>query len=80
MLVTLTWQQTGSTLSGTIKLSAPSVSLGINGTVQGGAINFGTVGGLAVTYTGSVTGNGTAMSGNYTTANGGGSWTASKAP
>ncbi len=75
----LTWQQSGSSLNGTIKLSAPSVSLKINGTVQGGAIHFGTVGGVGVTYTGSVTSNGNSMSGTYQTAGGGGSWSATKA-
>ncbi len=74
----LTWRQSGSSLNGTIKLSAPSVFLTINGTVQGSAIHFGTVGGVGVTYTGSVTSNGDSMSGSYQTAGGGGSWSATK--
>jgi hypothetical protein len=74
----LTWQQSGSTLSGTIKLSAPAISLGINGTVQNNAIHFGTVGGVGVTYTGSVTSNGSSMSGTYQTAGRSGSWSATK--
>jgi hypothetical protein len=45
--------------------------------VQGGAIQFGTVGSAAITYSGSVSGN--SMSGTYQVANGGsGSWSASK--
>jgi hypothetical protein len=74
---TLTWQQSGSNLSGTIKLSAPPQTLNITGTVQGGAISFGTVGSAAITYTGSVSGN--SMSGTYQVAgSSGGSWSASK--
>jgi hypothetical protein len=75
---TLTWQQSGSNLSGTIKLSAPASSLGIHGTLSGGAIRFGTVGSVAITYSGSVSGN--SMSGTYQV-NGstGGSWSATKA-
>jgi hypothetical protein len=58
---TLTWQQAGSNLSGTIKLSAPAQTLGITGNVRGTTIRFGAVGG--VTYSGSVSGN--SMSGTY---------------
>jgi len=73
---TLTWQQSGSNLSGTIDLSSDG-SPSINGTVQGNAIRFGTVGSEAITYTGSVSGN--SMSGTYQVANGGsGTWSASK--
>jgi hypothetical protein len=72
----LNWQQSGSTLKGTISLSAPPGTLGINGTVSGSSIKFGTVGGPGITYTGSVSGN--SMSGSYTTPNGGGSWSATK--
>ena len=80
---TLTWQQSGSNLSGSIKLSLPPATLNVNGTVQGGAIRFGTVGGAGITYTGSVSGN--SMSGTYQvqTGNGattGGPWSATKAP
>jgi hypothetical protein len=59
---TLTWQQSGSTLSGTINLSSGG-SPHINGTVNGGTIRFGTVGSTAITYSGSVSGN--SMSGTY---------------
>jgi hypothetical protein len=76
---TLHWTQSGSRLSGTIKLSnadsSPTIT-GIKGTVHGGAIRFGTVGSAAVTYSGSVSG--TSMSGRYQTPGGGGSWSAHK--
>jgi hypothetical protein len=73
----LTWTQSGSNLSGTIKLSAPPSTLGITGTVQGTAITFGAVGGVA--YSGSVSGT-NSMSGSYTVpgATAGGSWSATK--
>jgi hypothetical protein len=74
---TLTWQQSGSNLSGTITLSAPAVTLNITGTVEGGDIRFGTVGSLAITYSGSFSGN--SMSGTYQTQNVGGPWSATKA-
>ena len=79
---TLTWQQSGSNLSGTITLSAPALTTSITGTVEGGAIRFGTVGSLAITYSGSVSGN--SMSGTYQTQTGngstaGGPWSATKA-
>jgi hypothetical protein len=74
---TLSWQQSGSNLTGTIKLSAPSVTDDISGTVQGGTISFGTLGGEATTYSGSVSGN--TMSGTYKAPNGSGSWSATKA-
>ena len=74
---TLIWQQTGSTLTGTIKLSNPPDTLPINGTVSGGAIRVGTVGSAAITYSGSVSGG--SMSGSYTVAgSSGGSWSATK--
>lgn len=78
---TLHWQQASSNLSGTIQLSAPASTWPIHGTVQGGSIQFGTVGSIAITYSGSVSGN--SMSGNYKvqTANGtqNGNWSASRA-
>ena len=49
----------------------------IHGSVSGGNIKFGTVGGPEITYTGSASGS--SMSGNYTTPKGGGSWSAKKA-
>jgi hypothetical protein len=72
----LDWKQSGSKLSGTIKLSAPNNTLDVNGTLQGSAIQFGTVGSQAITYTGTVTGD--SMSGSYQTPGGGGPWSATK--
>jgi hypothetical protein len=67
-------------LHGTITISNPESRLPINGTVHGTAISYGTVGSMAITYTGSVSGH--SMSGTYkvATANGstGGPWSASK--
>jgi hypothetical protein len=76
----LSWQQAGSTLSGTIALSTAGGTVPIHGTVSGNTINFGTVGSSAITYTGSVSGK--SMSGNYQVAGaagGSGTWSASKA-
>jgi hypothetical protein len=76
----LTWRQSGSRLTGTIRLSAPPTTLPINGHVQGGSISFGTLGSLAITYSGTVSGS--SMSGTYQVhVNGstGGSWSAAKA-
>ena len=76
---TLTWQQSGSKLSGKIKLSSGQ-SPSINGTVTGNTIRFGTVGSTAITYSGTVSGN--SMSGAYKvktgTASVGGPWSATK--
>jgi hypothetical protein len=72
----LNWTQSRSKLSGTIKLSTGGTD-NVNGTVDGSAIRFGTVGGDAVHYTGSVSGD--SMSGSYSTAAGGGTWSAHKA-
>lgn len=74
---TVTWQQTGTSLSGTIKISAPPQTLPITGSVSGGTIQFGTVGSTAISYSGTVSGS--SMSGSYTFAGvQGGSWSASK--
>jgi hypothetical protein len=74
----LSWQQTGSKLSGTITLSTQPGSLSLNGTVTGSQISFGTVGSEAITYSGSVSGN--SMSGTYQVAGqAGGPWSATKA-
>jgi hypothetical protein len=77
----LSWHQSGSKLNGTIKISDPPHSFPIHGTVKNGAISFGTVGSLAITYSGSVIGN--SMSGTYQVQapNGAvsGPWSASKA-
>jgi hypothetical protein len=76
----LNWHQSGSHLHGTITISNPGNTLPINGTVNGTAISFGTVGSTAITYTGTVSGN--SMSGTYkvAAANGstGGPWSAAK--
>jgi len=76
----LTWHQSGPKLSGRIKLSAPAVTLPIHGSVTGGAIRFGTVGSVGITYSGSVSGN--SMSGTYqvhaATGSVGGPWSAAK--
>jgi hypothetical protein len=76
----LNWHQSGQNLSGTIRISNPASTLPIHGTVKNGAISFGTVGSLAITYSGTVSGH--SMSGTYQvhTANGtpGGPWSASK--
>jgi hypothetical protein len=72
---TLHWTQSGSKLTGTIKLSQPSGTFSINGSVHGSAISFGAVG-AGATYTGSVSGK--SMSGSYKAAPEGGSWSAKK--
>jgi hypothetical protein len=64
-------------LSGTIKLSAPASTLPVHGTLASGSIRFGTVGSVAITYTGSISGS--SMSGSYQVAgSSGGSWSANK--
>jgi hypothetical protein len=73
---TLTWQQSGSDLSGSITISEFGVPININGKLSGGKISFGTVGSLAVTFSGSVSGN--TMSGTYHAPNGDGTWNATK--
>ena len=72
---TLHWKQTGSKLIGSITLSSPPGKYGVSGSVNGKAINFGTVG-AGATYTGSVSGN--SMSGNYKSRPAGGTWSAHK--
>ncbi len=77
----LTWSQSGTHLRGTIKISNPASTLPINGTVNGSAIRFGTVGSTAITYSGTVSGG--SMSGTYKVAAGngsaGGPWSAARA-
>jgi len=73
---TLHWTQSGSRLSGTIKLSTASSRTSVNGTLRGSSIHFGTVGSAAITYSGTVSGK--SMSGHYQTPGGGGSWSAHK--
>ena len=70
---TLHWKQTGSRLTGSIKLSSPSGTYPITGSVRGSAIKFGAVG-AGATYTGSVSGR--SMSGRYKSGPRGGSWSA----
>src|SRR5439155_21859052 len=60
---TLDWTQSGSKLHGTITLSSFNGTIPINGTVDGDAIRFGTVGSTDITYSGSVSGD--SMSGTY---------------
>lgn len=77
---TLNWQQSSSTLSGTIDLSTGGTDP-ISGTVNGSSIQFGTVGGSqAITYSGSVSGN--TMSGSYQvkagSSSGSGNWSATE--
>jgi len=78
----LTWQQSKSNLSGTIKISGfGNVPTPIHGTLQGASIRFGTVGSESITYTGSVSGN--SMSGTWKLeanghVGGTGSWKAAK--
>ena len=74
----LSWRQSGTNVQGTIKISAPASSFVIRGTVVNGTIRFGTVGSLAITYSGTVSGN--SMSGSYQVGGStGGPWSASRA-
>jgi hypothetical protein len=74
----LNWQQSGSSLTGSIMISNPSQTLNLTGTLSGTTITFGTVGSLAITYTGTESG-GTSMSGTYSVGGQGGNpWSASK--
>ena len=79
---TLSWQETGQSLSGTIDISGfGNSSTPIHGVLKGSSITFGTVGSQAITYSGSVSG--TSMSGTWKIqaggqTMGGGSWSASK--
>jgi hypothetical protein len=72
---TLHWTLSGSTLRGSITLSSPGGTYGINGKVSGSAISFGAVG-AGATYTGSVSGS--SMSGTWKSPIGSGSWSADK--
>ncbi len=73
----LTWQQSGSALTGTITLPSLGGDLAINGTVDGDTIQFGTVGSQEITYSGSVSGS--SMSGTWEMSGAGsGSWSATK--
>ena len=72
---TLTWTQSGSTLTGSITLSRPAGKYGINGRVSGSSISFGAVG-AGATYTGAVSGK--SMSGGWKSSIGTGTWSATK--
>ena len=71
----LHWAQHKSRLTGTIKLSNPSGTYAIGGSVRGKAIKFGAVG-VGATYTGKVSGK--SMSGTWKSPEGGGTWSARK--
>lgn len=76
---TLKWTQSGGKLTGTIKISTPASTMGINGAVQGDSISFGTVGSYGITYSGTVSGD--SMAGSYQVEDGhgsGGPWNAAK--
>jgi hypothetical protein len=72
----LTWQESGSTLNGTIDISEIGAPTSIQGTVDGNSIRFGTVGPAGITYSGTVSGN--SMSGTWQSPTGNGDWTAAK--
>jgi hypothetical protein len=73
----LTWTQSGSKLHGTIQISNPGNTMPINGTVNGDAIQFGTVGSMEITYSGTFSGS--SMSGTYQVGpSAGGPWSAAK--
>jgi len=71
----LRWKQSGSKLTGSIRLSNPPGTFPISGSVRGSTITFGAVG-AGATYTGSVSGR--SMSGHYKSRPRGGSWSAHK--
>jgi hypothetical protein len=72
---TIHWKQAGSKLTGTIKLSNPSGTYGIGGSVKQGKIKFGAVS-VGAKYKGTFKGK--SMSGTWTSPEGGGRWSASK--
>jgi uncharacterized protein YjiK len=74
----VTWQQSGTELSGTITLSSMEGTIPITGTVDGDSIEFGLVGEQSITYSGSISGD--SMSGTYEVGDGAGSgtWSATK--
>jgi hypothetical protein len=73
----LNWQQSSGSLTGNISISNPSQNLSLTGTLTGTTISFGTVGGQAITYTGTASAN--SMSGTYSVAGrAAGNWSASK--
>jgi hypothetical protein len=74
---TIHWKQTGTTLHGTIKLSSPSGKYAIDGGVRGKKIKFGALT-VGAKYKGVLHGT-KSMSGTWTSGEGGGSWSATKA-
>jgi hypothetical protein len=76
---TLHWTQSGSKLTGTIKLTSPAGSFSADGSVTGSTIKFGDVS-AGATYTGTVSGTGKSMSmsGTYQALPKGGPWSATK--
>lgn len=72
---TLHWTLSGSVLSGSITLSSPKGTYGINGKITGSAISFGAVD-AGATYKGTVSGS--SMSGTWKSPVGSGTWSASK--
>jgi hypothetical protein len=73
----LTWEQSAGKLTGTIVISDPATTAQLDGTLKGTTITFGTVGGLAVTYTGTASTAG--MSGTYSVGGkAAGTWSATK--
>jgi hypothetical protein len=76
-LVGTVWQQSGSRLTGSIRLSTQPGTLRLTGRLDGTRITFGTVGSAAITYAGTVSGS--SMSGTYQVGGAsGGSWSANK--
>lgn len=72
---TIHWKQTGALLHGNIKLSNPSGTYALDGSVRHGKIKFGAVT-VGAKYKGTL--HGTKMSGTWTSGEGGGSWSAHK--
>jgi hypothetical protein len=73
---TIHWRQTGSQLHGNITLSNPQGTYGISGGVRQGKIKFGAVS-VGAKYKGTLRGK--SMSGTWSSPQGGGSWSATKA-
>lgn len=76
---TIEWQQSGSNLTGTIKIPGVCPSgCPITATVNGNNVKFGVVEAGSIDYSGTVSGN--TMSGTYATADGAskGTWSATK--
>jgi hypothetical protein len=72
---TIHWREVRTRLTGSIALSRPKGTYTITGSVTGSRIHFGAVG-AGATYTGSASRS--SMSGSYRTAQGGGTWSATK--